>query len=128
MTEQTDPAVKTGETMPVETRCLRGEIIPPATPAPRGTKAGSTEDLKALHADLTNAYREYLEMAKIKPDMLNPSMLGLIQQFLRQNEITAEAPQNAERSALEKRLAQKRKARENGTKAQKIVNLNQAGR
>jgi len=94
--------------------------------APRGTKAGSTEDLKALHSDLTAAYREYLEMAKIKPSMLNPSMLALIQQFLRYNEITAEAPQQAEMSALEKRLEQKRKARERGLESQKIVSLNQA--
>lgn len=43
-----------------------------------------------FHADLTVAYREYLELAKIKPNMLNPSMLGLIEQFLRYNEITAE--------------------------------------
>ena len=128
MTNRTDPAKRARENVPVKSQSVRGEVIPPAMPAPRGTKAGSTEDLKALHADLTNAYREYLEMAKIKPDMLSPTMLGLIQQFLRQNEITAEAPQQAEMTALEKRLEQKRKARERGLESQKIVNLNQAGR
>ncbi len=102
------------------------EVFPPARPAPSGTKAGSTEDLKSLHADLTCAYREYLEMAKVKPQMLNPAMLGLIQQFLRHNEITAEAPQQAEINALQKRLEHKRKAREIDLDNQKIVNLNQS--
>jgi hypothetical protein len=99
MTKTKDPAEGAGREVAVQ------EVYPPAPPAPRGTKSGSTEDLKALHADLTAAYREYLEMAKIKPSMLNPAMLGLIQQFLRHNEIAAEAPQQAEMNALEKRLA-----------------------
>ena len=102
-----------------------GEVLPPAQPTLDASKAGSTEDLKALHADLTTAYREYLEMAKIKPAMLNPAMLGLIQQFLRHNDITAEAPQRAEMGALEKRLQQKRKARENDIARQNILTLNQ---
>lgn len=128
MTVRTDRSKRAGKNEPVKSRSVRGEVIPPATPAPTGTKAGSTEDLNALHADLTTTYREYLEMAKIKPDMLNPSMLGLIQQFLRQNDITAEAPQKAEMRALEKRLEQKRKARERGLESQKIVSLNQTSR
>jgi hypothetical protein len=103
-----------------------GEIFSPAQPAGHDAKAGRTEDLKALHADLTTAYREYLEMAKIKPAMLNPAMLGLIQQFLRHNEITAEAPQQAEMDALQRRLEQKRKARESDLARQNIVNLNQS--
>lgn len=103
-----------------------GEVFPPATPAPIGTKAGSAEDLKALHADLTNAYREYLEMAKIKPAMLNPAMLGLIQTFLRHNEVTAEAPKQEEMNALERRLQQRREAREKDREGQKIVTLNQS--
>ncbi|WP_333814846.1 hypothetical protein [Tabrizicola sp.] len=102
------------------------EVFPPLRPAPRGTQAGSIEDLKSLHADLTCAYREYLEMAKVKPQMLNPAMLGLIQQFLRHNEITAEAPQQAEMNALQKRLEHKRKARAIDLGNQKIVNLNQS--
>lgn len=89
-----------------------GDIFPPALPASRDTKAGSTEDLKALHAELTATYREYLDMAKVKPSLLNPAMLGLIQQFLRHNAVTAEAPKQAELDALQKRLAQKRKTRE----------------
>lgn len=100
-----------------------GDILPPAHPAPSGTKAGSTEDLKALHADLTGAYREYLEMAKIKPTMLNPAMLGLIQQFLRHNEITAEAPQQEEMDALQHRLEQRRAARGNSLSRKSTVNL-----
>ena len=56
--------------------------------------------------------------------MLNPAMLGLIQQFLRQNDITAEAPQQAEVDALQKRLEQKRKARDSALNSQKIVTLN----
>ena len=107
MPEYNDPAPKGAQAVAVQ------EVFPPARPVPTGTKAGSTEDLKCLHADLTTAYREYLEMAKIKPQMLNPAMLGLIQQFLRQNDITAEAPQQAEVDALQKRLEQKRKARAN---------------
>jgi hypothetical protein len=71
MTKTKDPAEGAGREVAVQ------EVFPPAPPAPRGTKSGSTEDLKALHADLTAAYREYLEMAKIKPSMLNPAMLGL---------------------------------------------------
>lgn len=110
------------------TPTVRGDVLPPVTPASAETKAGSNEDLKALHADLTNAYREYLEMVKIKPSMLNPAMLSLIQTFLRHNEITAEAPMQSETHALEKRLEQKRKARERGLASQKIVNLNQANR
>lgn len=127
MTKRTNATPKKGETLPVPAQNVRGEIIPPAKPAPRGTKSGSTEDLKALHADLTAAYREYLEMAKIKPSMLNPAMLTLIQQFLRQNEITAEAPQQVERSALEKRLARKSEARAKAL-SQNIVSLNKSHR
>jgi hypothetical protein len=122
MTKTKDPAEGAGREVAVQ------EVYPPAPPAPRGTKSGSTEDLKALHADLTAAYREYLEMAKIKPSMLNPAMLGLIQQFLRHNEIAAEAPQQAEMNALEKRLEERRKRREADLASQKIVNLNQSGR
>jgi hypothetical protein len=100
-----------------------GEVFPPASPATTDTKAGSTEDLKALHADLTAAYRDYLEMAKIKPSELNPAMLALIQQFLRHNEITAEAPQQAEFNAMEKRLEQKRKARVAALSGMTIVSV-----
>lgn len=105
-----------------------GDIMPPARPAGDGTKAGRAEDLKALHADLTGTYREYLEMAKIKPSMLNPAMLGLIQQFLRHNDITAEAPQQAEVDALQKRLEQKRLARGNDLARQNITSLHQSKR
>ena len=90
---------------------VQGDITLPARPADGNTRAGRTEDLKALHAELTTTYRDYLEMAKIKPTMLNPAMLGLIQQFLRHNDITAEAPQRSEVDALEKRLDQRRRAR-----------------
>lgn len=120
MTDETDAANGGHQAPAVE------EVFPPLHPAPLGTHAGRTEDLKALHADLTTAYREYLEMAKIKPTMLNPAMLGLIQQFLRHNEITAEAPQQTEMHALEKRLTQKRKARKEDLRSQKIVSLNQS--
>lgn len=105
-----------------------GEVLPPALPAQSGTKAGSTDDLKSLHADLTTTYREYLEMVKIKPSLLNPAMLGLIQQFLRHNEITAEAAQKSEMDALQRRLEQKRKARGDDLARQNIVNLNQTQR
>jgi len=120
MTEHKDPTPNEGKAVAVQ------EVFPPARPAPSGTKAGSTEDLKSLHADLTTTYREYLEMAKIKPQMLNPTMLGLIQQFLRHNEIAAEAPQQAEVDALQKRLEQKRKAREIATSGQNIVTLSKS--
>lgn len=103
-----------------------GEVFPPARPASFGSKAGSTEDLKALHADLTNAYREYLEMGKIKPSMLNPAMLSLIQTFLRHNEVKAEALKQSEMNALEKRLQQRRAARENDHQTQNIVSLKQS--
>ncbi|MGR3795581.1 hypothetical protein [Vannielia sp. SX4] len=122
MPETPDPAQGKGKTVAVQ------EVLPPAPPAPLGTQAGRTEDLKALHADLTIAYREYLEMAKIKPSMLNPAMLGLIQQFLRHNEITAEAPQQSEFNALEARLRQKRKARSEGISRQNIVTLSQSSK
>jgi len=122
MTKTKDPAEGAGREVAVQ------EVYPPAPPAPHGTKSGSTEDLKALHSDLTAAYREYLEMAKIKPSMLNPAMLGLIQQFLRHNEIAAEPPQAAEMNALEKRLEERRKRREADLGSQKIVNLNQSER
>lgn len=102
-----------------------GEVIPPAG---RGTKAGSTEALKALHADLTAAYQHYLEMAKIKPSMLNPAMLGLIQQFLKHNEITAEVPQKDEVASMQARLEHRRKLREIGPTSQGRVNLSQAKR
>lgn len=120
MKKTKDPAEGAGREVAVQ------EVYPPAPPAPRGTKSGSTEDLKALHADLTAAYREYLEMAKIKPSMLNPAMLSLIQTFLRHNEIAAEAPQKAEIDALERRLQQRRKRRELNSDGKKIVNLNQS--
>lgn len=122
MTEQMHPVTMGTEVVAV------GEVFPPAPPADREAKAGSTEVLKALHADLTATYREYLEMAKIKPTMLSPSMLGLIQQFLRHNEITAEAPQRAEMGALQGRLEQRRKVRENSRTHQNRINLNQAKR
>ena len=103
-----------------------GEVFPPASPPPLGTKAGSTEDLKALHADLTNAYREYLEVAKIKPSMLNPAMLSLIQAFLRHNEVKAEAPKQSEMNALEKRLQQRRAVRDIDHQTQNIVSRNKS--
>ena len=103
------------------------EVLPSTTTTGR-SRAGSAGDLKALHADLTAAYQEYLEMAKIKPSMLSPAMLGLIQQFLRHNEITAEAPQKAEIGALQGRLEQRRKLREIGPADQNRVNLNQTKR
>lgn len=108
MTKKNEPDEGAGREVAVQ------EVFPPAPLAPQGTKSGSTEDLKALHSDLTTTYREYLEMAKIKPSMLNPAMLGLIQQFLRHNEITAEAPQKTEMNALEERLKQRRKLRQPG--------------
>lgn len=120
MTEYEDITPQNGQAVAAQ------EVFPPARPAPSGTKAGSTEDLKALHAALTTAYREYLEMAKIKPQMLNPAMLGLIQQFLRHNDIAAEAAQQTEVDALQKRLEQKRKARENALKGQNVVTLNKS--
>lgn len=105
-----------------------GEVLPPQQPATCGTKAGSTADLKALHADLTTTYREYLEMAKIKPSMLSPAMLGLIQQFLRHNEITAEAPQRDEADSLQRRFAVRRAAREGTMASPRSVHLSQTQR
>lgn len=119
MTEQSNPATQGGQLVGA------GDVLPPAA---IGTKAGSADDLKALHADLTATYREYLDMAKIKPSLLNPAMLGLIQQFLRHNEITAEAGQTSEIDALQKRLEQKRKARGDSITRQNIVNLNQSAK
>lgn len=114
MTEHNPPAI-TGAG-PV------GEVFPPA---PRGTKAGSAEALKALHADLTAAYRQYLDAAKLKPAMLSPAMLGRIQQFLKDNEVTAEPPQADERDALQNRLDQRRRARELDGTIQSRVTLSQ---
>ncbi|TGN67334.1 hypothetical protein E4L95_05365 [Paracoccus liaowanqingii] len=106
MTKDSNPATKRGQVVAM------GEVFPPAAATDSGTKAGSTADLKALHADLTDTYREYLDMAKAKPSMLNPAMLGLIQTFLRHNEITAEAPQKAEATELQRRLEDRIKTRD----------------
>lgn len=119
MTKQRHPVSTGTETVAV------GEVFPPAPLTTNDTKAGSTADLKALHADLTATYRDYLEMAKIKPSMLSPAMLGLIQTFLRHNEITAEAPQRVEATDLQRRLEERRKARNNDTVRQKLLNINQ---
>lgn len=117
MTDKIKPVDNDGNAVAV------GEVISPATPAPPDTKAGSTADLKALHADLTNAYREYLEMAKIKPSMLNPGMLGLIQQFLKSNDIKAEEPTAVELNDLDKRLSQKRRLEKRRRARPKIITL-----
>lgn len=122
MNEHEHPAPCSGQTVAV------GEVLPPRHPAPGDTKAGSTADLKALHADLTAAYRDYLEMAKIKPSMLSPTMLGLIQQFLRHNEIIAEAPQRDEADSLQRRFAVRRAAREGTMASPRSVHLSQAQR
>lgn len=119
MTKQRHPVSTGTEAVAV------GEVFPPAPLTTSDTKAGSTGDLKALHADLTATYRDYLEMAKIKPSMLSPAMLGLIQTFLRHNEITAEVPQRAEVDAMQRRLEQKKAAREKDPNYRRLVMLNQ---
>lgn len=119
MTKQRHPVSTGTETVAV------GEVFPPAPLTSNDTKAGSTGDLKALHADLTATYRDYLEMAKIKPSMLSPAMLGLIQTFLRHNEITAEVPQRAEATDLQRRLEERRKTRSKAMASQGLINLSQ---
>lgn len=65
-------------------------------------------------------------MAKIKPSMLTPAMLSLIQTFLRHNEVTAEAPKQSEMNALERRLQKRQAARENDHETQNIVSLDKS--
>lgn len=119
MSKQNTPAMNGG------TVVARGEVLPPARVAAVGTKAGSTDELKALHADLTQAYRDYLEAGKIKPANLSPAMLGLIQQFLRHNEITAEAAKDVETDAMRRRLDQQRIRHERRTALQNLPRLGQ---
>lgn len=99
-----------------------GEVIPPSPPADADTKAGSNAELKALHADLTRLYRDYLQLAQSNPKLINPGMISLIQTFLKNNQITGEAPQHAEVSDLKKRLAAKRRKRAE-LEGQKTVTL-----
>ena len=100
-----------------------GEVIPPAPPASADAKAGSNAELKALHADLTRLYRDYLQLAQSNPKLINPGMISLIQTFLKNNQITGEAPQHAEVADLHKKLLAQRRRRREEALEQKTVTL-----
>ena len=79
-------------------------------------KGASTEArMGQLHNKLTELFVTVLGEYEDAPELANPAMLGAASKFLRDNSITLESEQLDELSAMEQRLADKKRSRPNLT-------------
>ena len=77
-------------------------------------KGASTEPaMGKLHNQLTALFSKVLEGYENDPDLSNSAMLGAVSKFLKDNSITIESEQLDELSAMEERLASKKRNRPN---------------
>ncbi len=77
-------------------------------------KGAATEArMGELHNKLTDLFATVLGEYEKAPELANPAMLGAASKFLKDNSITIESEQMDELSAMEERLAAKKRSRPN---------------